>query len=476
MRFSKLISVLFILLLTLLGSHELQGQRGPRYFLRAPDVLPGTLPEMRTPGFWIDRADHPDKVILPLSGIREMNAAYRERLKDLPALEHDLGTAIERQLGAWTGLVALPPELENLSRDEQTAAIREMVRSQIGFLTERRHGNALALPYSEKEIGQMEAEMAFDRIGEQGPIRYGITVKDSRMRIIPTLRPEYVSVGDNSRSRWDMFNLDIIPISTPVQILHTSASGGYLLVLTGRGYGWIRSESIALAEKKQIAESVPEESFIVCTGEKVPYYADRDCRYVSGWMRMGDRLGCSDESGRLQVIVPFRSMDGNLRMEKAWLREDADVSKGFLSYTPRNIMTQAFRLLDLVYDYTGAWYGRNHVTILRDLFSCFGFELPGNGVLLQAYNYSGSVSPDEGKEAQYEAILSHPPMVTIQIARGHSQLFIGEYEGTPYVFDTHGYSIPDEEGNELYIRRSCIYTPEIPGYMLNSEIVFVELR
>lgn len=476
MRHPKLISANLILVLAMLGNSTMQGQRGPRHFLRAPDVLPGTLPEMRTADFWTSRVENPDEVILPLSGIVEMNAAYRERLKDLPALEHELGTAIERQLRSWTGLVALTPDLESFSAGERTAAIREMVQSQINFLTRRPHGNALAIAYSEDEIGRMQAEMAFDRIGESGRIMYGITVADSRLRIIPTLRPEYVAVGDNSRSRWDMFNLDIIPVSTPVRVIHVSASGGYLMVLTDRGYGWIRSGNIALGEKSAIDAAVPEKDFIVCTGEMVPYYSSSACKVASGWMRMGDRLGYSQEGDRIQVNIPCRNIDGTLRFEKAWLRGDADVSKGFLPYTPRNIMNQAVKLLDFVYDYSGAWFGRNHITMLRDLFSCFGFELPGNGDMLQAYNYSGSISPEAGKEAQYKAILSNPPFVTIQVTRGHSQLYIGEYEDVPYVFDTHGYSIPDEEGNEMDIRRGCIYTPEIPNYMLGSEMVFVELR
>ena len=34
---------------------------------RAPDVLPGTLPEMRTTTYWIDRMKKPDEIIIPVS-------------------------------------------------------------------------------------------------------------------------------------------------------------------------------------------------------------------------------------------------------------------------------------------------------------------------------------------------------------------------------------------------------------------------
>ncbi|GAJ13322.1 unnamed protein product, partial [marine sediment metagenome] len=233
---------------------------------RAPDVLPGTLPEMRTPDFWIDRADKPDEVILSPAGIQNMNEAYQNRMNDLPALENELGTSIERQLRSWTGLVAIPPDLTALSAGELTAAVQEMVQAQIRYLTRSDHGNTLAIAYSEGEKKNMEEELAFDRIGESEGIRYGITVQDSRIRIIPTQRPEYVAMADNSRSRWDMFNHDIVPISSPLQILHNSASGSHLLVLCDRGYGWVRSENIALEGQERIAECIPDEDFIVCTG------------------------------------------------------------------------------------------------------------------------------------------------------------------------------------------------------------------
>jgi len=475
-RNRKLITVKLVLLLGLLSSAMLQGQEQLRHYRRAPDVLPGTLPEMRTPAFWIDRADHPDEVISSPGEIQKMNEAYQARMKDLPALENGLGPSIERQLRIWAGLVGIPPDLIAISAEELTAAVQEMVKSQIQQMRRRDYGNVLGIIYSESEINELEEELALDRIGEIESIQHGITVRDSRIRVIPTLRPEHVAIENSGRARWDMFNLDVVPIASPVQILHSSASGAYLLVLCKRGYGWIRSENIALAGQERIAECIAYKDFIICTGERVPYYSNAGCNYVSGWLRMGDRLAYSDVESQIQVIVPYRNIDGTLSLEKAWLKKNADVNRGFLPYTGRNIMNLVFKLMDQVYDYTGAWFGRNHVTILRDLFSCFGFELPGNGVLLTAYNYAGSISPEIGKEAQYQAMTANKPFLTIQITRGHSQLYIGEYEGVPYVFDTSGYGYTGDDGNEYIIRRSCIYTPEIPNYMLRNNMVFVELK
>lgn len=473
-RISRIYNLLLIL--GFIVPLTLYGQKEPSHYRRAPDVLPGTLPEMRTPNFWIDRTENPDRVILSLAQIQQMNKAYLEKMKDLPALEYGLETEIQEQLESWSGLITIPPDLESLSQNELNQVVKEMIQSEIRYMRRKNFGNILGVSYADWEIDEFEENMGIERVGEIKNIQHGITVHDSRIRIIPTLRPEHVAIENSGRARWDMFNLDVVPIASPVQILHTSKSGEYMLVLTDRGFGWINSENIALAEQDLIAEYLTEKKFVICTGEKIPYYTDATCRHLSGWLRMGDRLNYSNVNNQLEITVPFRKSDASLSFERAWLKRDADVNVGFLPYTKKHILKQAFKLLDQVYDYTGAWFGRNHVTILRDLFSCFGFMLPGNGNLLKAYNYSGSIKPAVGEEAQYKAIMDNEPCATIQISMGHSQLYIGEYKGIPHVFDTHGYGYTGENGKEFIIRRSCIYTPELPDYMLKKEMTFVKLH
>jgi len=466
----------YALIIGLIFSFTLNGQEEINHYRRAPDVLPGTLPEMRTPDFWITRFEHPDRAILSLPRIQQMNEDYQYRMQNPSSLEHGLADEIKKQLESWSGLVPVEPDLENLTRKELVKKVQEMIKSQIKYMRKKDFGNILGIEYADWEIDNFEENMDFDSIDDIKGIRHGVTVCNSRIRVVPTLRPEHVAVENNGRARWDMFNLDIVPIASPVEILHTSKSGAYMLVLTERGFGWINSENIAFADQNLIGKCRPEKDFIICAGETVPYYADSSCQYLSGWLRMGDRLGYSIVNNQFQITIPFRNTDASLSLEKVWLKKDADVHKGFMAYTQRNIIGQAFKLIDQAYDYTGAWFGRNHATILRDLFSCFGFTLPGNGVLLKAYNYSGGIKPEVGKETQYQTILSNEPCVTILITWSHSQLYIGEYNSIPYVFDTHGYGYTGDDGKEYIIRRSCIYNPELPKYMLKNEMTFVTLQ
>src|SRR5690606_16337889 len=46
-------------------------------YLRAPEVIPGTLPEMRDASYWIAKMESPDKVVLTLGEIQGRNEGYR---------------------------------------------------------------------------------------------------------------------------------------------------------------------------------------------------------------------------------------------------------------------------------------------------------------------------------------------------------------------------------------------------------------
>lgn len=444
-------------------------------YLRAPDTIPGTLPEMRDPSYWIARMKNPGKVIMNLKEIQERNKDYNQRMSDLSQFDNDFQKKVEKELGNRPGLLASVPDIKLKTAEELSAITKNMIEKEIKFLKRTTFGNILGIEYSAEEINAIEDELAYNKIGNQIKIQPGVTVADSRLRIIPAIRPEYV--GNTTLSRWDMWNYDVVPIASPVLILHISKTGGFLFVLSEKGYGWLSSEEVAIGSEDKIDELLNTGDFVVCTGNRVPYYSDSNCTYVSGWFRMGDRLPVKENNQKV-VQVPTRMTNGNLLVQDAWLKPDEDIHIGYLPYCSKNVVLQSFKLLDNLYDWTGAWFGRDHATTLRDIFGCFGFKLPSNGVLMSAYNdITNMVYLKEGKDAQYKAISRNEPFLTIQIcSSGHSQLYLGNYKGVPIVFDTHGYSYTDKSGNELVIRRANIGTITFPDYFLKQDITFVELK
>ena len=446
-------------------------------YLRAPGVVPGTLPKMRQAYYWVSKMKYPDKVVLTQMEIESWNKDYKEKMANESLLDSLLIQRMNKQFKSRPGLLASIPDISSLSSSELSALIQNMIKSQTDYLRSRVFGNIMAIEYDESELNAIEKEISFDNTKSQVKPRIGITTTESRLHVMPSIMPEYIGLFTNGKARWDLWCLDVLPIGTPIQVLYSSQSAAFFLVLTDRGYGWVRAENIAIGSVADVIAIKESKEFVICTGDREPFYADANCTTFLGWMRMGDRLPLVPNTTR-SVQIPTRNSKGAFIMEKAWLRSDADVHKGYLPYTSRNVAGQAFKLLDNLYDWTGAWYGRNHITVLRDIFRSFGFNLPSNGILLSAYGKRSSivVSPKEGREAQFSTIFSNEPFLTLQICENsHSQMYLGNHEGMPIVFDAHGYGYKNEEGYDMELKRWVVGTMLMPDYFLKQDIIFIKL-
>ncbi|MFA6471150.1 MAG: SH3 domain-containing protein [Candidatus Latescibacterota bacterium] len=463
------------------------------FYGRAPEVLPGTIAEMYTTAFWIAKMKAPDQVILSSSAILAMNDSYRSRMKADPFKDADKDRIPNQSdLNRWPGRYIVLPDLASMTPVQVSAAVKEEVGKDINFMRGKysknviglksvefkEFGNMLAIRYTDWELDRFEKEMAADTIGGSVTPLDAVTVCDARLRIVPTFTPEQVGLMENGKARWDVWNVNVVRIGSPVSVLHHSRSGGYVFVLSPEGYGWIKTEELAFGSKAEISKLSRPASFVVCTGDRVPYYSDETCTYAGGWFRLGDRLPLVSKSNPRLVAIPFRKADGKLSSEKAWLAKDADVSVGWLPYTRRNVITLAFKMMGNPYDWSMAWYGRNHETTVRDLFACFGFELPFNAELFTFFSNNNKrvVRPDEGKAEQYKAILANEPFLTIYTCGGgHCSLFIGENNGEPIVMDTNGYGY-DKDGIRYEIRRWTLTDTSQPEYFLKTNFTFCELK
>jgi len=445
---------------------------------RAPEVIPGTLPEMRKVDFWVARMESPDKVILTLAEIQEMNKKYHQKMRDDSNLDEETLERFNEQLMRSPGLVTTMPDIGSQTPSEISATVHDVVRRQLQHLQGRGYGNRLGVEYSATEIENLVSEFSEHSIPAQVKPAAGIVVENSLLRMVPSIRPEHAGLTQAGKTRWDLWNLDIVRIGSPVQILHISKSGGFLFVLSDRGYGWVDSKSVGLSSAANIKSFSEAKDFIVVTGDRVPFFASPEATYVSGWLRMGDRLPLANENNERQLLVPVRKTNGRFTTEVAWLAPDADAHVGYLPYTRRNVVTESFKLLDNIYDWTGGWFGRNHATSLRDIFSTFGFGLPSNGVFLAHFNEkTRHVPKDHDKDEKYKTIFKNEPFLTfLTSASGHSQLYLGEYEGQVINLDTHGYGYENESDETLEIRRWVVSTLEFPDYMLKQDITLTEMR
>ena len=455
-------------------------------YARAPETLPGVLPEMNAAAFWISRMERPDDVILTPDRIEEMNRRFEEKMR---AEDPFRGVNPERKAILYpldarkkplerAGRVLSLPDIRRMQPEALADTIRNVIRKEIRYLRSIPFGNMYAVEYSPREIDAFEREAALDRVPGRPEILDAVTVRTARIRILPTDPELQPGLKENKTIRdWDMWNLGILRIGRQVWALHRSLTGAFLFVLSDEGYGWVRTEDLAFAAPKYIRILSEPDRFLVCTGDRVPFYTDASCRYVSGWLRMGDRAPLGRKDDIRTILVPLRRNDGSLVIEKAWLAADADVHSGFLPFTRRNIVKTAFKLLGNPYDWTGAWLGRSHETTWRDIFACFGFRLPVQGELFTHYGSCEETLPvSMTKEEKHRRILAHDPFVTLMVSWEHVQLLLGENRGVPIVFDTNGYDYTDPDGVLREIKRACVGDTRQPWYFYDHPVTFLELK
>ena len=459
----------------------LMSPAGAELYNRAPDTVPGTLPEMRSSAFWIDRMNNPDVVIMPPGEIAQRNAAYLEKMSHPEPFGgvHEDRVPMDWQLNRWPGRFIIRPDIERVGGPALAALVREQIAACTDYITAENYGNYLGVPYAEHQLAAIRAETALDELARSVSPEYGITVRETLLRVIPAPFPAVVGIKniDTTNYTVDLWTSVLMHTGQAVVILHRSRTGSHLFVMARNNFGWIAAEDVALCERREMEAHADPDVFLVCTGNRVPYYAEKECRNVSGWFRMGDRIPITVSGNARRVIVPMRTSDASYEAATGWFAPDTDVHKGYVPYTRRNIVTLAFKLLDDPYDWTGAALGRNHESTYRDIFACFGFELPHNGGL---FTFFGDIDvaaiPGIGVDATYAMVNEREPFVSFAISRGHAMLILGEYNGTPVAFDQNGYSYTDEEGTTWQVKRCSIITPAIVSYFLKYPVTFLEIR
>lgn len=459
-------------------THDVIPEPDDLLYNKAPDPLPWIPPVMIDETYWIGKMGNPDDVILTLDQIAKMNKDFRTFIS-----QPDPFAALPQErkpflVHWWPGHSLSNPELYRFDRSAVADTVRVRIGAEIEYLKKQDYGNCLAITYNAKEKEAFQNEMALDAVPRQIQVRHAITVRPARLRNIPSFPPQQPGLTQSKKTRWDLWNIGVIKIGRPVQVLHVSRSGEYLFVLSDAGYGWVSAADVAFASKEEIDDFINAPDFVVSTADRVLFFSDTSCKIASGWFGLGSRLPLKFKGTPHMVVVPVRKMNGSFATETVWIKADDNVSVGFLPYTKRNIVHTAFKLLGTPYDWSGGWFGRQHETIYIDLFSCFGFELPNHGTLFTYYNNNNTtvLKPAMGKDKYYQAINTNPPFVTLQSCGGHCQLYFGNNNGTPIVFDQHGYGYPDDNNVWWEVRRCNIGDVRLPRYFLTKEITFLELR
>ncbi|MCK4441420.1 MAG: SH3 domain-containing protein, partial [Sulfurovaceae bacterium] len=282
-----------------------------------------------------------------------------------------------------------------------------------------------------KFINEIKNYMDLYNISDSVKTRYAITVHYSNQRIVPTELALLKKKGDIYFDRNQNSALDI---ATPLAVLHTSSDGKWHYAIGEFSSGWVRDQDIAFAEKKDIDGYINSDKFVITTRAKSSVLIAG--KYYDT-MRMGIKLPyiltVDDMS---MVLIPTRDENGSLVLSNATIKS-THTHKGYLAYTPRNILTQAFEFLNAPYGWGGSFGEQDCSKFIQQIYATTGVRLPRN-------SSSQSISGDNYLElsnidriTKENRLISLAPIgATIVHLKGHIMLYIGDYKGEPYVIQT----------------------------------------
>ncbi|HPP79317.1 MAG TPA: SH3 domain-containing protein [Deltaproteobacteria bacterium] len=408
-------------------------------YLGSPALAPGTDPAMNTAGFWIDRCAAVDEVIMDARSIALFNEQTRQRTRAVT-------------------------DVTRLSDKRSGKALRDSLERMYASILLRGYVDA----DGKKALGMLEeikGNMALDSIPETVDVRWALVARFTDQRLLPTTDALYKDASDRSIDRLQNNTLDL---ASEVAVCHESKDGGWTYVIGPYSEGWVRSSDIAVCERGLIERYRAWEPFVVTLQPKTDLFLDPMLRRRAAWVQMGTRLPLLERvNGEVsKVLVPVRGQDGTCVFDAAYVAT-RDTSEGYLPYTPRNALVQAFRLLNAPYGWGGMYGEQDCSRLVQQVFATFGILMPRNSsqqarVGKVIADLSGEADPAQRRAAITQ--LATPGITTLQFP-GHIMLYIGHVSGIPYaIHDLHAYTEKvDGEERTIALARVCVTSLDLGG-------------
>ena len=319
--------------------------------------------------------------------------------------------------------------------------------------------------------------------------QYAICIERSVAKTLPS--DEFVSDDPDEIFFNDLISAEVMPF-TGVVVLGESSDGEWDFVLDGSYLGWVKKETLAVCtDKDQWLRICQPEEFLVVTGSEIVMDETAVPTYSSGMiLPMGTRVklssgnldDASDESkddsstsgnektntniatingrssiGAYVVEVPYRGDDGFVQMEQTLIPVSKDVHVGFMTMTSESVIRQAFKFLGRVYGYGGSLSSNDCSGFIRQVYSCYGFDLPRNATAIAQRSDLGCIecsvmTPDKKKSIMADMTPGLPVYM-----EGHIMMYLGMEGGEPYVISSCATCIEPGHDTEDIVDAYCVF-------------------
>jgi hypothetical protein len=392
--------------------------------ISAPTLLPGTDRNMLTAGYWISRHPSPDALVLTTEQIAGLNRHIENDLKTVAAIK-SLGTRISRR---YSG----SDLAEVLQKDIDRLRVRPRYFSS---------GRQTPGSFYERLAEDMDVAAINPAINSDHGPDYGVVVRFSDQRILPTMEPLY---GDPAEVDFDALQNNTLEMGTPLLLLHRTRDLKWMYVRSPFSSGWVESRHIARCSPEALEDYINPEHFVVILRSKADIYLNPALTYSEEYVQMGVRLPLiAVEENAYQVLIPISDSQGVLVKQQGYVQKN-QASEGYLPYTARNILQQAFEMLNAPYGWGGMYGEQDCSRYIQQIFATVGVNFPRNSAdQAMVGKRVAEFDPDTPEVFKIRSLDRAIGGITTLYLKGHIMLYLGKVGLLPYaIHETWAYRAP----------------------------------
>lgn len=431
--------IIIISLLLLIGCKEIEENRP---FLannreKQPIFIVNRNRHFKMAEFWLDKLENPNRIILDSSSILKFN---RRLIAD--GKIYDFNRSSLFYSGSYI-----------------RASIEGMYKNISNGVKYFIDGNRVSRSF----LRDIYNDLDLDSIELKQRAKFALTVRYTNQKLIPI---ELELLKRKGEIYFDRNQNSALDIGTPLVVLHSTRDGRWHFVVAPTSSGWVRDEDIAFGSKDEILNYINSKNFVITTEAKSAILVQG--RYYD-YVRMGVKFPTLlSVDSNMVIVVPQKGEDGNLIFLNGLVAKSS-VNRGYLSYTPRNILTQAFKFLNAPYGWGGSFGEQDCSKFIQEVFATVGLKLPRNSTTQSLIGYPISL---EGltKEGKINTILKIGEVgSTIIHLKGHIMLYIGEHKGEPFVIQT----VWGESSRHFALGRTAVTSLRFNGYINRVDLITI---
>ena len=320
-------------------------------------------------------------------------------------------------------------DLANYPRSQSSNIVRGTVNERLKLLNDGLYVNGSLLSANYKEVIRQEANL--NALNQYINVRYGVVIRRSNLRALPTNDGWFQYASDK---HFDQLQETAVDPSEPVVILHQSKSGNFFFVQMRNYRGWLPTWQVAETTREKWLEYVKPEQFLVVTTNRYTVNVNN----TNLIYQMGSKIPVRRVSEQdYTITVPLRDAQGHLAETTTVIPASNNFNVGFLPYTSNNILQQAFRFINDPYGWGGLRDSVDCSAFIADIYRTVGVELPRDAdeqELTAGRRYSFSNMSESGRKA----ILSSLQPGDVLFFEGHTMMYVGNTQGTPFVIHALG--------------------------------------